>query len=406
MTTFGIDLGTTYSCIAHVDESGRATVIKNTLGEDTTPSVVYFESADSVVVGRDAKSVAMLTPDLVVSLIKRHMGEDFEQTFHGEKHTPETISALILRELARFAEEQTGQPVRDVVITVPAYFGLAQREATRKAGQIAGFEVLNVVPEPVAAALHYEAMGTGDDRTIMVSDLGGGTFDTTVIKLTGNDIHVVCTDGNHHLGGTDWDNRIREFLLKRFLEENPGSAAATNEEFMQELMIRAEELKKSLSTAQSRRHTMRFGAETCRTELTREDFESIASGLLETAMDITQRTIEMARKAGVSTFDEVLLVGGSTRVPAVAVMLRERFGFEPKLHDPDQAVAKGAALFALIESVKIMLPEGFEDDAKAGISDTKVEEVAQHLGITAAKVRQLATKKVTSVVPRAFGIKG
>ena len=150
---------------------------------------------------------------------------------------------------------------------------------------------------------------------------------------------------------------------------------------------------------------MRFGAETCRTELTREDFESIASGLLETAMDITQRTIEMARKAGVSTFDEVLLVGGSTRVPAVAVMLRERFGFEPKLHDPDQAVAKGAALFALIESVKIMLPEGFEDDAKAGISDTKVEEVAQHLGITAAKVRQLATKKVTSVVPRAFGIK-
>ena len=405
MATFGIDLGTTYSCIAHVDDSGRATVIKNTLGEDTTPSVVYFESSDSVVVGRDAKSVAMLTPDLVVSLIKRHMGEDFEQTFHGEKHTPETISALILRELARFAEEQTGQKVNDVVITVPAYFGLAQREATRKAGQIAGFKVLSVVPEPVAAALHYEAMGTGGDRTIMVFDLGGGTFDTTVIKLTGNDIHVVCTDGNHHLGGVDWDDRIRDFLLKRFLDENPGSEAATNEEFMQELTIRAEEMKKSLSATQACRHTMRFGAETCRTELTRKDFESLASGLLETAMDITQRTIDTAHKAGVSSFDEVLLVGGSTRVPAVAAMLRERFEFEPRLHDPDQAVAKGAALFALIESVKIMLPDESGDDAKAGISDTKVEEVAHHLGITADKVRQLASKKVTSVVPRAFGIK-
>jgi molecular chaperone DnaK len=405
MATFGIDLGTTYSCIAYVDESGRATVIKNALGEETTPSVVYFESAESVVVGRDAKSVAMLSPDLVVSLIKRQMGTDFEQTFHGETHTPETISALILRELAKSAAQQTGQAVEDVVITVPAYFGLAQREATRKAGQIAGLNVLSLVPEPVAAALHYEAMGAGEDRIILVFDLGGGTFDTTVIKLAGNDIHVLCTDGDHHLGGADLDEAIRTFLLNRFLEENPGSDAASDEEFMQELTIRAEEMKKSLSAAQSCRHTMRFGGDTCRAELTRADFENLASTLLDTAMDITQRTIDTARDAGVSAFDEVLLVGGSTRAPAVAAKLRERFGFEPRLHDPDQAVAKGAALFALIESVKIMLPDQSGDGPHAEISDAKVEEVAQHLGITADKVRKLASKNVTTVVPRAFGIK-
>jgi molecular chaperone DnaK (HSP70) len=405
MATFGIDLGTTYSCIARIDDSGRASVIKNALGEDLTPSVVYFESQDSVVVGRDAKSVAKLYPDLVVSLIKRQMGTDYEQTFHGETHTPETISALILRELARAAAQETGETVRDVVITCPAYFGLAQKEATRKAGEIAGLNVLNIVPEPVAAALHYEATGTGEDRTILVFDLGGGTFDTTVIKLVGNDIRVVCTDGDHKLGGADWDEAIASFLLNQFLEENPGSDAAGNEEFMQDLTIRAEEMKKALSSVQSRKHSMRFGAETCRAELTRAEFENLASTLLGRAMDITQRTIEKAREFGINSFDDVLLVGGSTRVPAVAARLREQFGFEPRLHDPDQAVAKGAALFALIESVKVLLPGEAGEEAQASISDTKVEEVARHLGITADKVRQLATKSVTSVVSRAFGVK-
>jgi molecular chaperone DnaK len=405
MATFGIDLGTTYSCIARVDKSGRATVIKNALGEDLTPSVVYFESPDNVVVGQDAKSVARLYPDLVVSLIKREMGTNFEQDFHGERHTPETISALILRELARAAAEDTGEPVEDVVITCPAYFGLAQKEATRKAGQIAGLNVLNIVPEPVAAALHYEAMGTEGDRTILVFDLGGGTFDTTVIKLEGNDIHVVCTDGDHHLGGADWDEAITAFLRNKFLEENPGSEADGNEEFMQDLAIRAEEMKKALSSVQSRRHHMRFGAETCRAELTRAEFEDLASTQLDRAMDITQRTIDTARKDGITSFDDVLLVGGSTRVPAVAARLRERFGFEPRLHDPDQAVAKGAALFAIIESVKIMLPDEEGVDAATSVSDPKVEQVAHQIGITPAKVLQLANKKVTSVVPRAFGIK-
>ena len=281
MTTFGIDLGTTYSCIARVDDAGRAVVIKNALGADLTPSVVYFESADNVVVGQAAKEVAKLSPELVVSRIKRRMGEDFELTFYDETHTPETISALILRELARAATADTGEKVEDVVITVPAYFGVAQREATRNAGRIAGLNVMDVVPEPVAAALHYEAMGKGEDRTILVFDLGGGTFDTTVIKLVGNDVNVVCTDGDHHLGGADWDDKVADFLLERFLDENPGSAAGDSEDFQQELALAAENLKKALSSVQSRRHPMRFDGRSCTAELTRTQFEAMASDKLE-----------------------------------------------------------------------------------------------------------------------------
>ena len=209
--TFGIDLGTTHSCVAHIDETGRPAVIKSALGEDTTPSAVYFESPRNVVVGRAAKDAALLDPGLVAQLVKRDMGTDAEYTFRGERHTPETISALILRELAQTAAEHTGVAVRDVVITVPAYFGVAEREATRRAGEIAGLTVLDVLAEPVAAALNYQAVtgGAGSGgRHILVYDLGGGTFDTTVIRLEGDDITALCTDGDHRLGGADWDDAI------------------------------------------------------------------------------------------------------------------------------------------------------------------------------------------------------
>lgn len=398
MTTFGIDLGTTYSCIAYVDDSGRARVIRNALGEETTPSVVYFESASSTVVGRDAKNVSKLEPDLVVSLIKRQMGADWSRAFHGQAHTPETVSALILRELANYAGQETQETVKDVVITVPAYFGVAEREATRNAGRIAKLNVLNVISEPVAAALHYEAMGPGEDRTILVFDLGGGTFDTTVIRLTGDNIRSICTDGSKSLGGANWDDKIADYLLDLFMEENPGSAARDSEEFIQELAIAAEDIKKSLSTAQSRRYSMRFGGETCRAEVTRAEFEDFTSFLLTQAMEITERTVQTARAQGIDRYDDVLLVGGSSRMPAVAAALREKFGFSPRLHEPDQAVAKGAAHFAVIEWIKSMLP----DDSADASSD---ERVAAKAHMQAAKVRQFREKTVTTVVPRAFGIR-
>ena len=407
MATYGIDLGTTYSCIAYVDATGRPVVLKSAVGEDTTPSVVYFESPDNVVVGRQAKDSAVLAPHLVVELVKRQMGEDVHYSFHGQDHTPESISALILRELAHAAEQQTGEEVRDVVITVPAYFGLLEREATRKAGQIAGLNVLDVLAEPVAAALNYQVLdqGQGDQpgvRHIFIYDLGGGTFDTTVIRIDGDDIQVICTDGNHHLGGADWDSAIIDYLLRGFTEQYPQLDPGGDEQFMQDLATSAEQLKKALSATQSRKHNVRFDGSVVQLELTREHLDELTSELLERTMEITERTIATAREKGVERFDDVLLVGGMTITPAIAQTLKERFGLDARLQDPHLAVAKGAALFALMKKVKVSMPSGEADAAPA---PGAVQEVADQLGISVEQVENMAAKHVATVVPRAFGLK-
>jgi molecular chaperone DnaK len=402
MATYGIDLGTTNSCIAYVDETGRPVVLKSAVGEDTTPSVVYFESPENVVVGRQAKDTAVLAPHLVVELIKRQMGEDVHYSFHGQAHTPESISALILRELARAAQEQTGEEVRDVVITVPAYFGLLEREATRKAGQIAGLNVLDIVAEPVAAAVNYQVLGQDTGvRHIFVYDLGGGTFDTTVIRIDGNDIQVICTDGDHHLGGADWDNTVAEFLLRGFAEQYPDLDPGGDEQFMQDLATGAEQLKRALSATRSRKYNVRFDGSVVQLELTREQLEELTSELLERTMEITERTIATARSKGVEHFDDVLLVGGMTITPAVAQTLKERFGLDARLQDPHLAVAKGAALFALMKKVKVSMPG--EDGSTA--APEVAQRVADQLGISVEQVQSMAAKHVATVVPRAFGLK-
>ena len=396
MATYGIDLGTTNSCIAYVDDTGRPVVLKSAVGEDTTPSVVYFESPENVVVGRQAKDSAVLAPDLVAELVKRQMGQDVRYTFHGQAHTPESISALILRELARAAQEQTGEEVRDVVITVPAYFGVLERDATHKAGEIAGLNVLDVLAEPVAAALEYQALGehTGV-RHIFVYDLGGGTFDTTVIRLEGDDITVVCTDGNHQLGGADWDAKIIDFLLRGFTDQYPDLDPSGDEQFMQDLATSAEQLKKALSATLARKHNVRFDGRVAQLELTRERLEEITSELLERTMEITERTIATAREKGVEHFDDVLLVGGMTIMPAITQTLKERFGLQARQQDPHLAVAKGAALFALMRKVKVSMP------GEGG----SAQEVADQLGIPVDQVEAMAARHVATVVPRAFGLK-
>ena len=402
MATYGIDLGTTYSCIAYVDDTGRPVVLKSMVGEDTTPSVVYFESPENVVVGTQAKDSALLAPHLVAELIKRQMGEDVHYSFHGQDHTPESISALILRELARAAQDQTGEQVRDVVITVPAYFGVLEREATRKAGQIAGLNVLDVLAEPVAAALSYEAVGRGTGvRHLFVFDLGGGTFDTTVIRIDGDDIQVVCTDGNHHLGGADWDTMISDFLLNGFKDQYPDLDPEGDEQFMQDLASSAEQLKRQLSATQARKHNVRFGGSVVQLELTREQLEEMTSGLLERTMEITERTVATAREKGVEHFDDVLLVGGMTITPAIARSLRERFGLTARLQDPHLAVAKGAALFALMKKVKVSMSA----EGAYGRPSEAAEQVADQLGISVEQVESIARKRVATVVPRAFGLK-
>lgn len=403
MSVYGIDLGTTYSCIARIDGSGMPVVIRNAVGDEATPSAVFFENEYHVVVGSEAKNAALAEPESVVLRIKREMGKSgVELDFHGTTFTPEAISALILRDLVRSTEADTGVEVKDVVITVPAYFGVAEREATRTAGAMAGLNVVNVVPEPVAAALYYGVLNAGVDRDVLVFDLGGGTFDTTVIRLVGEEVTVVCTDGHHELGGADWDDKLVDYLREQFMVQFPDSGADEDEAFLQDLALCAEDVKKSLSTRQTRRHAMVYHGLRAQVDITRETFEHITAELLELTMEITERTLDEAADRGVTRFDEVLLVGGSTRMPMVAAALVRRFGFQPKMHEPDLAVAKGAALFGLVESLRLWdSTRSTEEPAKDAVT---YQQSATKLDVSADLVASVAKKKVTIVVPRAFGI--
>ncbi|GIH25562.1 molecular chaperone DnaK [Acrocarpospora phusangensis] len=397
MAVHGIDLGTTYSCIASVDDVSRPTVHRNQEDTDTTPSVVFFETPDNVVVGQTAKDSAVIEPDLVVSRIKRDMGHEVTRTMHGRPYTPEEISAFVLRKLAADARTATGIPVDDVVITVPAYFGAAERDATRKAGRIAGLNVIDIISEPIAAAITYGVLNPGQDARILVYDLGGGTFDTTVITLSGGDIEVVCTDGDHELGGADWDDRLVEHLAERFRQEHPDVADPLDDKQTEQQLRRdSEELKKTLSTRT--RHVVRVMHEgrVAKVEITREEFEALTRDLLDRTIDITRKTLNTARGKGVAGFDHLVLVGGSAKMPAVTEALTKELGVTPRLQDPDLAVAKGAALYAFEETYRRLLDSG--DRAGA-------EEMAARAGLSDGQRQEIAGRTIRTVASRAFGIK-
>jgi molecular chaperone DnaK len=391
---FGIDLGTTHSCLAYIDSAGKAVVVRNTIGDETTPSVVYFEGPGQVVVGKAATSAAVVAPDLVSTLVKRRMARpDGARTYRGRVYEPEEVSALILRELVATAQESTGTTVRDVVITVPAYFGVAERQATRRAGEIAGLTVLDVLAEPVAAALHYKSLGTSDrERAVLVCDLGGGTYDTTVIRFSGDDVRVVCTDGDLELGGADWDRVIGEHLLAKFVQEHPDLDPVADPMFRMDLADWAEQLKKDLSKVQNKRVNLRFRGKVATVELTRDELDELAADLIARVVEVTDRTMAKARRAGVAEFDEMLLVGGMSRSPGVRDALAERTGLCGRLFEPDLAVAKGAALHAVINRVKV--------------SGESLAQTADLLGADESVVRGIAESRVTTTVPRGFGVMG
>lgn len=408
---FGIDLGTTYSAIAYIDETGRPTVCRNDNSSEITPSVVQFETPTNVVVGETAKQSAFIDADSVVSLIKRKMGEKLEFEFHDKVYTPESISAFILRKLAADAAAYTNGPVKQVVITVPAYFGVREKEATEKAGLIADLEVVGIVPEPVAAAVHYDLTSGGAEKTVLVYDLGGGTFDTTVIRVSGSEITVICTDGATNLGGADWDLRLRDHVIERFVAEaSPPEPPEGDEEFLQDVAIKVEEVKKQLTLQESRPVQLRFAGAAAKIQVTRAEFETMTADLLDRTVDIVRKTLAaLEEKSPGATIDDVLLVGGSTRMPMVAARLTKEFGWDPKLHDPDLAVAKGAAIWALSRVVYRMQQEAMADDdtdAEAAEKAAKVvTEVARQYGLSEATVKELADKKTQSVLPKAFGVR-
>ncbi|PSP83650.1 molecular chaperone DnaK [Halobacteriales archaeon QS_6_64_34] len=343
----GIDLGTTNSAFA-VMEGGDPEIIVNAEGERTTPSVVAFDDGERLV-GKPAKNQAVKNPEQTIQSIKRHMGEDdYSVTLDGEEYTPEQVSAMILQKIKRDAEEYLGDEIEKAVITVPAYFSDRQRQATKDAGEIAGFEVERIVNEPTAAAMAY-GLDDESDQTVLVYDLGGGTFDVSILDLGGGVYEVVATNGDNDLGGDDWDHAIIDYLADEFEDEH-GLDLREDRQALQRLTEAAEEAKVELSSRKETRINLPFIATTddgpldLEQKITRAKFESLTEDLIQRTVGPTEQALEDAGYDK-GDIDEVILVGGSTRMPQVQEQVEEMTGQAPKKNvNPDEAVALGAAI--------------------------------------------------------------
>jgi molecular chaperone DnaK len=343
----GIDLGTTNSCVA-VMEGGQPVVIVNSDGARTTPSVVGFAKNGERLIGETAKRQAITNPDNTISSIKSHMGENYKVNIEGKAYSPQEISAMILQKLKADAEAYLGETVTEAVITVPAYFNDSQRQATKDAGKIAGLDVKRIINEPTSAALAY-GLDNENEQKIMVYDLGGGTFDVSIIEIGDGVIEVLATNGNTHLGGDDFDQRVINFLVDEF-KKAEGMDLSKDKMAMQRLKEAAEKAKKELSTVTSTNINLPFitmnqdGPKHLDITLTRAKFDELTHDLVESTMGPVKQALA---DAGLSTgeIDKVLLVGGSTRIPAVQDAVKKYTGKEPfKGINPDECVAVGAAI--------------------------------------------------------------
>jgi molecular chaperone DnaK len=346
----GIDLGTTNSVVA-VYEGGEPTIIANAEGHRTTPSVVAFSKTGEVLVGEVAKRQAITNPDRTIRSVKRHMGTDWSISIDDKAYTPQEISARILMKLKRDAESYLGTEVTQAVVTVPAYFGDAQRQATKEAGQIAGLEVLRIINEPTAAALAYGLDKEGEDQTILVYDLGGGTFDVSILEIGEGVFEVKATSGNTHLGGDDWDQRVIDWLVTG-LKNDHGVDLSKDRMAMQRLKEAAEKAKIELSQVAETEINLPFITATAdgplhllRT-LTRSEFQKMTEDLAQQTTGSFKQAVKDAGIA-ISDIDHVILVGGSTRMPAIQALVKDLTGKDPhKGVNPDEVVAAGAALQA------------------------------------------------------------
>ncbi len=353
----GIDLGTTNSVIA-ILEGGKPTVIANAEGARTTPSVVGFSKSDERLVGELAKRQAVSAPDRTIKSIKRHMGTNHRETVEGKKFSPEEISSMILQKLKTDAEAYLGEKVTQAVITVPAYFNDSERQATKNAGTIAGLEVLRIINEPTAAALAYGLDKQHDNMTVIVFDLGGGTFDVSVLEIGDGVFEVKATAGDTHLGGDDWDERIVKFVAEAFKKEN-GIDLMADKMALQRLRDAAEKAKIELSQKFSTNINLPFvtadasGPKHLDVDLSRAKFEELTADLLKRCEGPCRRAIDDS-KMKLSEIDRVLLVGGSTRMPAVTDLVKRLFEKEPsKDVNPDECVALGAAVQGAVLSGEV-----------------------------------------------------
>lgn len=418
---FGIDLGTTYSCVAYIDEYGKPMVLKNSDGDHTTPSVVMVESADNIIVGTEAKRAIEIEPDKTVQFIKRKMGKenDVVRLNGTDYHAPE-ISSMILKKIVNDANEelkqtgviQEGQEVKDVVITCPAYFGMNERQATKTAGELAGLNVLNIINEPTAAAISYGVSGGEKNETVLVYDLGGGTFDITVMNIAGGNISVVCTGGDDQLGGKDWDECLMEYVEGRYEEEN-GEDLSEDPETVATLYVDVETWKKALTSREKVNISVNGPAGRFREELSREKYDELTADLLNRTKNLLDDVLATSAKQGypLQKIDKVLLVGGSSRMPQVAAMIEKVYHVTPVLTDPAEAVAKGAAIFAGNEKAY----NDFIQDEAAKTGKT-VEEIKEHNLISGEMDRKFALSmgssgsggvklNITNVLSRTYGLK-
>lgn len=376
-TCIGIDLGTTFSAVSAIDESGKPVIISNPLGERLIPSVICFEGQDKIIVGTEAKEMQAFGEQNVASFFKRHMGDaSFQLNFHGKTYSATELSSLVLKKLKEDTEVTLGKGIRKAVITVPAYFNDLQKKATIKAAEMAGLEVLRIINEPTAAAIAFGITQT-KSQTILVYDLGGGTFDVTILKIENGLIQVLATGGDHELGGKDWDDRVIEYFVNQFIAEFGVDPLADSVSY-NDLLIKGENAKKQLSTTNTTTLSIVFEGNKSRGELSRAKFEEITTDLMRRT---TLKSEEVLGEANLtwSKLDGVLLVGGSTRMPMVGEWVEKMSG-KPAIKgiNVDEAVCMGAAIQANLELNKSK--SGFSLGGKV----TRVEDVMSHsLGLIA-----------------------
>ena len=340
----GIDLGTTFSAMAYVDRYGKPQIIVSADGEATVPSVVYFYDNDAFVVGGEAIKMVVADPSNVARFVKRSMGEEeFTLEYFGQGYTPQELSAIVLRRLRNDADEFFGRPVTDAVITVPAYFNAAQRAATAEAGAVAGLNVLSIINEPTAAAIAYGMDRIGTLHNFMVFDLGGGTFDVTVMRIEGNALRAVATDGNAELGGKDWDDRLVSHVAEQFVSRF-GVDPRDDPQPYQELYERCLAAKIALTTQPRAVIPVNYRGRRMAVPITTSEFNDMCRDLVDQCIDTCNIVLE---KAGLSwaDLDDVVLVGGATRMPMIQDEMARRSGMRPNAElNPDECVAMGAAL--------------------------------------------------------------
>lgn len=424
MKYIGIDLGTTYSVASYLDDNGLPVTIPNAEGDLTTPSAVLFEDNGDVVVGREAKTAAMAVPENVALCAKRYMGDQyFPRSVQGQQRSPVAISAEILKKVRDDAELKIG-PIEGAVITVPAYFDEIRRQATAEAGKQAGINVLDIINEPTSAALVHAynqyvkqggqandraatALALQQTRNIVVYDLGGGTFDVSVLGVTGRDIKVLATEGDVHLGGRDWDEKLSDDLADRFKAEF-GTDPREDELSFNSLLQVAEDAKKNLSGRTQTHFAINHDGHVQRGLITREEFDRLTEPLLYRTERRLNRVISET-KLSWDDIDEVLVVGGSTRMPQVHRMLKQITGQHPSaVLSPDEAVAHGAAIHAAIRLAQTTVPEeasirdGFLAKLKGKIVDvlraiTTTNVNSHSLGVVVSVGEE---KKISVIVPR------